>query len=97
MVTFRAAIGPTPQATPQVTPQATPQVVAVLTAALTPKERQELQDAVGLKDREHFRKTYLEPLVAAGWLEMSLPDKPTSPRQKYTTSAAGKQVLAENA
>jgi hypothetical protein len=55
----------------------------------------DLQAATGLTDREHFRKAYLEPLLAAGWLEMTLPDKPQSPRQRYRTTKQGRTVLAE--
>jgi ATP-dependent DNA helicase RecG len=83
----------TPQVTPQVTPQATPQVVAVLEAAQTARNREELQRAVGLRDREHFRKTYLEPLLVAGWLEMTIPDKPRSSKQRYRTTDLGRKVL----
>jgi len=43
----------------------------------------------------HRREAYLDVLVAAGWLEMTIPDKPTSPRQRYRTTEAGKKVLSE--
>jgi len=98
-VTFRAVIGPTPRATPQVTPQAapqvTPQVLNVLREALQPSSRVRLQEAAGITDRKHFREAYLDPLVATGWLRMTIPDKPTSPRQRYRTTDAGKMILAE--
>ena len=86
-VTFRAAIGPTPQVTPQ--------VVAILKAAGGFRSRGELQDAAGLKDREHFRRAYLEPLLAAGWIEMAIPDKPRSSKQRYRTTVAGKRILEQ--
>jgi len=86
-VTFRAEIA--------VTPQITPQVVAILQAAEHPSSRSQLQDVAGLKDREHFRTAYLEPLLAAGWIAMTIPDKPTSSRQRYRTTAAGERVLRE--
>jgi len=85
----------TPQVTPQVTLQATPQVIAVLEAARTARTREELQRAVGLRDREHFRKTYLEPLLVAGWLEMTIPDKPRSSKQCYRTTDLGRKGLAQ--
>lgn len=79
--------------TPEVTPQATPQVLAVLKAARTASSREELQKAVDLKDRRHFRKAYLDSLLSAGWLEMMIPDKPRSPKQSYRTTDLGRKVL----
>jgi ATP-dependent DNA helicase RecG len=45
--------------------------------------REELQTAAGIRDREHFRRNYLEPLLSADLLERTIPDKPRSSRQKY--------------
>lgn len=81
------------QVTPQATPQVTPQVVAVLKVARTASSREELQKAVDLKDRRHFRKAYLDSLLDAGWLEMMIPDKPRSPKQSYRTTDLGRKVL----
>ena len=88
-MTFRAVIGPAPQVTPQVTQQ----VLAILAAAEQPCTRNELQKAADLKDREHFRTAYLEPLLAARWLEMTIPDKPRSSKQRYQTTDAGRRIL----
>ena len=74
----------------------TPQVTALLEAARRPRPREELQRAVGLKDRMHFQKAYLEPLLAAGWLEMTIPDKPRSRPQGYRTTPAGLVVLRKD-
>jgi hypothetical protein len=49
----------------------------------------ELQGLVGLQDRMHFQRSYLEALVAKGWLEMTVPDKPKSRLQRYRATAAG--------
>ena len=95
VVTFRAAIGATPQVTLQVTPQVTPQVVALLEAARQPRSREELQQAVSLKDWMHFQRAYLEPLLATGWLEMTIPDKPRSRLQRYRLTTAGLAALRE--
>jgi len=45
--------------------------------------RQDLQSALGLKDKEHFRKAYLLPALRESLIEMTLPDKPESSKQKY--------------
>lgn len=86
----------TQQVIPHVTPQVTPQVAAVLqTIAQEAKSREQLQNAAGIKDREHFRKAYLEPLLAVGWLEMTIPDKPRSSKQRYRITALGRKVLTK--
>ncbi len=78
----------------QVTPQVTPQVRALLGALVdSPRSREELQDAVEIKDREHFRKAYLEPLLAIVWIERTIPDKPTSRLQKYRLTEKGRVLL----
>jgi predicted HTH transcriptional regulator len=96
VVTFRVKVGLTLQVAPQVAPQVTPQVATLLEAARQPRSRIELQRIVGLKDRAHFQRAYLEPLLAAGWLEMTIPDKPRSRLQRYRTTAAGTAALQKN-
>lgn len=81
------------QPTPQVTPQVATQVTKLLEAASEPKPREELQRAAAFSDREHFRKTYLEPLLTASWLERTIPDKPTSPNQRYRLTEKGRAWL----
>ncbi|WP_321419573.1 Fic family protein [uncultured Methanomethylovorans sp.] len=38
---------------------------------------------MGLKDREYFRLEILNPLIQEGKLHLTIPEKPTSPNQKY--------------
>ena len=54
--------------------------------------RKELQDALNLKNSEHFRKHYLLPALESGIIEMTIPDKPTSRMQKYRLTKKG-QIL----
>lgn len=79
----------------QVTTQVAEQVAKVLRAADEPAPREHLQEAVGLQNREHFRQTYLEPLVTGDWLEMTVPDKPTSRLQKYRLTPKGRAWLQQ--
>jgi len=95
VVTFRVSVGQTQQVTPQVAPQVTPQVEAILKAAASPLTRGELQAVANLKDREHFRKFSLEPLLAVGWLAITIPDRPTSRLQRYRTTPEGQRALEE--
>jgi hypothetical protein len=50
-------------------------------------------EAVGLTHREHFRESYLVPALSLGYLEMTIPDKPKSSRQKYRLTPAGTAFL----
>ncbi len=81
------------QATPQVAPQVTPQVRKMLARIEGEMARQSIQDALGLTDREHFRKAYLAPALEHGLIEMTVPDKPNSRLQKYRLTVQGKQVV----
>lgn len=80
----------------QVPPQDTPQVRALLGAIVdVPRSREVLQEAVGIKDREHFRKAYREPLLTAAWIKRTIPDKPTSRLQKYRLTEKGRGLLEQ--
>lgn len=78
-----------PQVTPEITGEVTPQVVDTLTAAHSSRSLTELQQKIGLKDRVHFLKAYLKPLLVAGWLERTIPDKPRSSKQKCRLTKKG--------
>lgn len=54
----------------------------------------ELMVVLGRTNRTKFRDQVLRPLLHAGWIEMTIPDKPTSRNQRYRTTAAGRNVLA---
>jgi len=45
--------------------------------------REELQMALGSKDRKSFRARYLKPALEQGLIEMTIPEKPNSSLQKY--------------
>lgn len=50
-----------------------------------PRSRREIQEFMGIKSRGYLREEILNPLIKGGLLELTVPDKPTSPNQKYTT------------
>ncbi len=50
----------------------------------------------GQTNRTRFRKTVLRPLLDAGILTMTIPDKPSSSKQKYKITAKGITFLEEN-
>ncbi|TRZ54213.1 transcriptional regulator [bacterium] len=47
----------------------------------------------GRSDRTKFRNQVLNPLIDAKLIEMPIPDKPRSPKQKYRITAGGRSVL----
>jgi Fic family protein len=88
------------QLTPQDTLQDAPQVKEIMSRfsgllafCSEPKSRKSLQAFCQLSDREHFRKQVLRPLIEAGLLLLTLPDKPNSPKQLYVLSEIGKGLL----
>jgi len=69
--------------------------VKILRRSLIAQSIIELMAVAGRKDRTKFRNRVLRPLLDAGWIEMTIPDRPTSRNQKYWTTAAGRAVLEE--
>ncbi len=48
----------------------------------------------GRSNRTKFRDQVLSPLLEAGLVEMTIPDKPTSSKQRYRITEQGKQWMA---
>lgn len=81
---------------PEVTPEVTPEVRKMLSILKGELSRQDLQDSIGLKDNEHFRKAYLLPALHQNLIEMTLPDKPTSSKQKYRLTRKGQNLIDDD-
>ena len=56
-------------------------------------KRKEIQSTLNLKHEDHFREAYLIPALEAGYIEMTIPDKPRSSKQRYRITALGEKVL----
>jgi ATP-dependent DNA helicase RecG len=67
--------------------------VEILRNCLTEKAIGELMMIEGRSDRTKFRNQVLNPLLEEKLLEMTIPDKPRSSKQKYRLTAKGKQLL----
>ena len=99
IVTFRAQIGPTPQVEGPSRDQVgtksglSRHQVQVLKNAGDPRSLQDLLQLCGRSNRTKFRDQVIKPLLKAGLLEMTIPDKPRSSQQRYRTTAAGGTLL----
>lgn len=95
VVTFQAPIGPTVRRGHQVGTKSalSEHQVLILGAADDPQPLQVLMERCGRTDRTKFRNQVLRPLLDAGLLSTTIPEKPRSPRQRYHTTEAGKAIL----
>jgi len=82
----------TAQVTAQDTAQVTAQVKELIEILSKEMDRQEIQDMLGLSHREHFRLKYLKPALEQGFIEMTIPERPSSKLQKYRLTILGKQL-----
>ena len=53
-----------------------------------PRSRQEIADFLGITSVPYAIKTHVMPLVERGLITLSLPEKPRSPRQRFTASSS---------
>ncbi|EFK08780.1 divergent AAA domain protein [delta proteobacterium NaphS2] len=77
-----------PASTQQVTQQVK-KLVGIIHGELA---RVELMTALSLKDRVNFGRNYLEPALSQGFIEMTQPESPQSPTQKYRLTEKGKDL-----
>ncbi|HMP72088.1 MAG TPA: ATP-binding protein [Kiritimatiellia bacterium] len=87
------------QITPPVDPPVTPPVAVVVLVRLLgstgPLGNSEVLARLGLSDRTHLREHYIDPALADGLVERTIPAKPTSRFQKYRLTDMGRALLAQ--
>ena len=86
------------QNTPQVPPLYPPslkEIVQILHKSKKEMSRNDLQQVLQMKNKKHFVKEYLQPSLESGLIEMTIPDKPKSSKQKYRLTKLGREA-AEN-
>ena len=64
----------------------------IVVFADVPRSITELIGRTGHKQRAFFKRQHLDPLLAGDILRMTVPDKPTSPNQRYVLTDAGVQL-----
>ena len=67
--------------------------IKLIDDAIIAKSRKELLTSLSLVNNANNFETYIQPMAAISWLTMTIPDKPTSPNQKYITTIKGRLVL----
>jgi hypothetical protein len=72
-----------------------PNQVEVLELAVDPRAPAELMIPSGRTDRTKFRDQVVAPLLQAGLLEMTIPDRPRSSKQRYRITEAGRRTLQD--
>ena len=77
----------------QVTGQVTGQVVKLLSIMNGEMSRSALQQTLGLRHRDNFVDSYVQPAQESELIEMTIPDKPKSRLQKYRLTEKGKKLL----
>ncbi|WP_310941701.1 Fic family protein [Myroides odoratimimus] len=72
------------------TMQDSPQVIELLKAFIDIHSREELQEKLGLLNRDNFRRNYLQAALEREYIALTIPDKPTSRNQRYYLTEKGK-------
>ena len=68
---------------------ATDKVVSILRFCKEAKFRKEIFELLGVTYQFKNFKAFIEPLLQHDYLELTVPDKPTSPKQQYRTTKKG--------
>lgn len=69
--------------------------VAILRKCFSASRIGDLMELLSRTDRTKFRNQVLRPLLEAGYIAMTIPDKPTSRNQQYQTTESGKAALKD--
>ena len=51
-------------------------------------------ETIGIRKWEDLQP-HVVALLEAGWLAMTIPDKPRSPKQRYQTTEVGRKMLSQ--
>ena len=65
-------------------------LLSVMSGEMT---RKEIRDALSLKSGSHVKKQYLDPCQEKGWIEMTMPEKPRSPKQRFRITPVGRACV----
>lgn len=72
--------------------QVSEKLAALIKSIEGEKTRSALQEVVNIKSRRYFIEEYLNPGIKQGFIEMTIPEKPQSSRQRYRLTGKGKAL-----
>ena len=81
-----------PDMYPASPPQVTQQIRSLISCLDGERTRSEILQSLGLKDRTNLAKEYIQPALTAGFIEMTIPDRPRSSKQKYRLTDKGREL-----
>ena len=90
---FKAVGGVTGEVAGEVTGEVTGEVQKLLRVVSGEMKRTEIQEALALRHEDHFREAYLIPALSAGMIEMTIPSKPKSSKQRYRLTQKGHSFI----
>lgn len=70
-------------------------LIRILLLTIEPITLEDLMRRMNYSKRQTFRENYLLPLQEVGFVNMTLPETPSSPNQKYILTEKGKQYLTD--
>lgn len=70
------------------------EVEKLIVALQHPMFLNDLKELYGWNNASKFKEKYINPLIAEGLVDMTVPNKPTSPNQKYYLTEKGKGLLS---
>ena len=68
-------------------------LIKLLVYCQQPKLFSEIIQEMGWSDRTKFRRKFLHPLLEKNMLEVTIPETPHSPNQRYVTTLMGKKII----
>lgn len=80
------------EVTVEATGEVSGEVKKLLMVLNSEMKRSEIQDLLDLKHDDYFRVNYILPALELKVIEMTVPDKPNNPNQKYRLTELGKKL-----
>lgn len=76
-----------------ITGEVTGEVQRLLAVMVGEMKRRDIQEALALRHEDYFREAYLVPALTVGVIEMTIPGKPKSGKQKYRLTQKGRDLV----